>query len=140
MAEKQAYPQQAPSAPAGGFPEAPPSYEATMSGGAGKCQKFHSQSPLFSSMNIFSGGFVDPNKADNKPQYAPPPQGAGVPAGDGPAPQQPTVIVQYMNPPNFGSNPVNMTCPQCQSQIRTSTDSEPGPLAWIIAGLLCVMG
>ncbi len=35
---------------------------------------------------------------------------------------------------------VNMTCPHCQCQIRTSTDSEPGPLAWILAGVLCVVG
>ena len=37
MAEKGAYPPQPPaSAPQGGFPEAPPSYDATMSGAAGK--------------------------------------------------------------------------------------------------------
>ena len=34
MAEKGPYPP--PSAPQGGFPEAPPSYEATVSGAAGK--------------------------------------------------------------------------------------------------------
>ena len=34
MAEKGPYPP--PSAPQGGFPEAPPSYEATVSGTAGK--------------------------------------------------------------------------------------------------------
>ena len=82
---------------------------------------------------------MDPNKgqyqATPPPQQGqPPPTGAPAPAG------QQTVIVQYMNPPNFGHNPVNMTCPNCQSQIRTSTDSEPGPLAWILAGVLCVVG
>lgn len=109
MAEKAAY-QPPPSAPGSGFPEAPPSYEATVSGAA--------------------GGFVDPK--GQQAQMPPPPQQQ--------AQQQPTVIVQYMNPPNFGSSPVNMTCPHCQSQIRTSTDSEPGPLAWILAGVLCVVG
>jgi len=120
MAEKGPYPPA--SAPQGGFPEAPPSYEATVSGAA--------------------GGFVappnmpDPSKIQARP--APPPmQAAPVPAGA--APGQ-TVIVQYMNPPNFGHNPVNMTCPHCQSQIRTSTDSEPGAMAWILAGVLCVVG
>jgi len=119
MAEKGVYPPLPPaSAPQGGFPEAPPSYDATMSGAA--------------------GGFVDPGKVQQ--QQAPPPQqGVPGPAGGGPAPAQ-TVIVQYMNPPNFGHNPVNMTCPHCQSQVRTSTDSEPGALAWILAGVLCVVG
>jgi len=70
---------------------------------------------------------------DNKayPQPPPPQQQPG---------GQPTVIVQYMNTPNFGHNPVNMVCPHCQAQIRTSTDSEPGPMAWILAGVLCVVG
>merc|ERR1712110_425763 len=63
------------------------------------------------------------------------------PPGPGPvAPQGQTVIVQYVNAPNFGHNPVNMVCPHCQAQIRTSTDSEPGPMAWILAGVLCVVG
>ena len=59
----------------------------------------------------FSGGFVapsnmpDPSKIQARP--APPPmQAAPVPAGA--APGQ-TVIVQYMNPPNFGHNPVSKT-------------------------------
>jgi lipopolysaccharide-induced tumor necrosis factor-alpha factor len=113
----------APQAAQGGFPEAPPSYEATVGG---------------------AGGFVAPPVGpDGKGMYQPPPmqhqqqQGVPPPAGLG-GPQ--TVIVQYMNPPNFGHNPVNMTCPNCQCQIRTSTDSEPGPMAWILAGVLCVVG
>ena len=57
-----------------------------------------------------------------------------------PQQQQPTVIVQYVNAPNFGPRPVNMTCPHCQAQIRTQTDSEPGPMAWILAGVLCIVG
>ena len=41
MAEKGAYPPLPPaSAPQGGFPEAPPSYDATMSGAAGKEIKY----------------------------------------------------------------------------------------------------
>jgi len=116
MAEKGAYPP--PTAPQGGFPEAPPSYEATVSGAA--------------------GGFVDPRKSQQQP--APPPQQAAPGPAGAAAPGTQTVIVQYMNPPNFGHNPVNMTCPHCQSQVRTSTDSEPGALAWILAGVLCVVG
>jgi len=101
--------------PQGGFPEAPPSYAESM--GA-------------------AGGFVAPPQENmNKSQPQMPPPGPG-PA----APQGQTVIVQYVNAPNFGHNPVNMVCPHCQAQIRTSTDSEPGPMAWILAGVLCVVG
>jgi hypothetical protein len=39
-----------------------------------------------------------------------------------------------------GPNSIEMMCPHCQSQVRTSTDSEPGALAWILAGILCVVG
>jgi len=84
----------------------------------------------------YKGGFVAPpqeNMNKGQPQMQPP--------GPGPvAPQGQTVIVQYVNAPNFGHNPVNMVCPHCQAQIRTSTDSEPGPMAWILAGVLCVVG
>ena len=89
------------------------------------------------------GGFVDPNQSQPKPMMPPPQQqrAPGAPAGvaGGAAPAQ-TVIVKYMNPPNLGPNPVTMTCPHCQSQIRTSTGSDPGALAWILGGVLCVVG
>ena len=44
----------------------------------------------------------------SQPQPMPPPQQQGAPGGvpAGAAPGQ-TVIVQYMNPPNFGHNPVS---------------------------------
>ena len=72
--------------------------------------------------------------------YAPPQMSAaGQPLGGQTATGQP-VIVQYVNPPNFGPRPVNMHCPHCQCQIRTQTDSEPGPMAWILAGVLCIVG
>lgn len=83
---------------------------------------------------FLQGGYVPDQQAHLHPNMAgggPPPQG-----GSGGTP----VIVQYVNAPNFGPHPVNMTCPHCQSQIRTSTDSEPGPMAWILAGILCVVG
>ena len=111
MAEKGPYPP--PSAPQGGFPEAPPSYEATVSGTAGKknvrlswiCKLGIVNTYLFNNL----GGFVDPNQSQPKPMMPPPQQqrAPGAPAGvaGGAAPAQ-TVIVQYMNPPNFGPNPV----------------------------------
>ncbi len=99
MAEKGQYP---PTAPQGGMPDAPPSYEATVSGAAGKI--FFLTEILITNLNLtFSpGGFVDPSKVQQKP--APPVQQQ--PQGQAPG-AQPTVIVQYMNPPNFGSNPVS---------------------------------
>ena len=39
-----------------------------------------------------------------------------------------------------GPNSIETMCPHCQSQVRTSTESEPGALAWILAGILCVVG
>ena len=56
-------------------------------------------------LNSWIGGFVDPGKVQQQPNYAPPPQ-QGVPGPAGAAPAQ-TVVVQYMNPPNFGPNPVS---------------------------------
>lgn len=67
------------------------------------------------------------------------PQQAYPDLGAGPQ-QQPAVIVQYVQMPSFGVQPVNLTCPHCQAHIRTTTESEPGPLAWILAGVLCVIG
>ena len=74
-----------------------------------------------------------------KPQgvYPPLPPNATDPAAN---PQQPQVIVQYVQMPSFGVHPVNLTCPHCQAHVRTTTESEPGPLAWILAGVLCVVG
>jgi len=103
--------------------DAPPSYQESEGAGAG-------------------GGFVAP------PGVPPPATYPKLPANDPtqnnmqgqPQQQQPTVIVQYVNAPNFGPRPVNMTCPHCQAQIRTQTDSEPGPMAWILAGVLCIVG
>lgn len=102
--------------PMAGYPELPPTYDESVGG---------------------AGGFVQPGAAPTKGNFQTPPPPQGQP---GQQPGQQTVIVQYMNTPNFGPNPVNMTCPQCQSQIRTQTDSEPGPMAWILAGVLCVVG
>merc|ERR1711860_388779 len=82
-AEKADMPTAPPPGPPGGYPELPPSYDESVGG---------------------AGGFVQPGPAGAAPkgnfQAAPPPQMQPQQAG------QQTVIVQYMNPPNFGSNPV----------------------------------
>ena len=54
--------------------------------------------------------------------------------------QAPPVIMQAPFVPKFGPHSQNMTCPMCQAEIKTSTASEPGTIAWIIGGVLCVFG
>ena len=34
----------------------------------------------------------------------------------------------------------DMTCPHCQNYIQTEIESEVGPMAWIVAGVLCITG
>ena len=38
----------------------------------------------------------------------------------------------------FDHKPVRMVCPHCSSSINTKTEEEPGVLAWISAGVLCL--
>ena len=57
-----------------------------------------------------------------------------------PQQQQPPVIIQYQQAVPFGPDPQEVTCPLCQSRIRTTVDREPGVMAWIIAGILCFTG
>ena len=103
----------------------------------------------------FPGGFVpgapppDPTKG-MAPGYYPgqvpppmagqvPPPGQGMPPPMG-QPQPPQQVVVVVSAPNYGPHPIDMMCPHCQCQIRTSTESEPGVMAWILAGVLCVVG
>nr|ACO14727.1 LITAF homolog [Caligus clemensi] len=114
-----------PSAPGAPRMEAPPSYEQSLREGAPPPGQYEYKAPLGAGGG--AGGFV------GAPQMAPPPTSN--------ASQQPQqIVVQYVNAPNFGPRSVRMTCPQCQSQIQTATSSEPGPMAWIIAGVLCIIG
>ena len=53
---------------------------------------------------------------------------------------QPVVVVQAQRPMRFDKYPMTMTCPHCQCQIQTSIRSEPGLLAWIFGGFLCLIG
>jgi len=121
------------------MPDAPPSYDQTMTGGAGGFAP--PPQPMEGAKGPMPGAVPQPQLYPNVPQavpagatYAPP---GAVPVAGQPAPQQVVVVV---NPPNFGTHPVDMVCPHCQCQIRTTTESEPGPMAWILAGVLCVVG
>eukprot|EP00096_Caligus_rogercresseyi_P015442 TRINITY_DN787_c0_g1_i3.p1 TRINITY_DN787_c0_g1~~TRINITY_DN787_c0_g1_i3.p1 ORF type:complete len:167 (+),score=47.04 TRINITY_DN787_c0_g1_i3:71-571(+) len=107
--------------------EAPPSYEQSLREGPPPPGQYEYKAPSggggFVGAPVQMGGGVVPSAATNT--------AAG---------QQQQIVVQYVNAPNFGPRSVRMTCPQCQSQIETATSSEPGPMAWIIAGVLCIVG
>jgi len=121
------------------MPDAPPSYDQSMGqvGGAGGFAP--PPQPMEGAKGPMPGAvppaqpYVPPTAMPAGAMYAQP---GAVPVQPG---QQQQVVV-VVNPPNFGPNPVDMVCPHCQCQIRTTTESEPGPLAWIFAGVLCVVG
>jgi len=99
------------------MPAAPPSYEQSQSG----------------------GGFVHPPPNQMYPNLAPENKGQGQAA----PPQPPPVVitqVHYVQAPSFGFRPVIMTCPNCQQNITTTTDSEPSALAWVVGAVLCLVG
>merc|ERR1712008_446991 len=100
-----AYPPGA-AAPPGAYPQAPPSYDASFAG--------------------TTGGFAEPGKNMQYNQQAPPPQQMIAP------PVQNVVVMQT---PYFGQDPVQMQCPNCQNQIRTSTQSEASATDWVLGCL-----
>jgi len=103
-----------------GMPAAPPSYNESVAAGPGP-----------------AGGFAAP--PPGAPMYPPlQPQQKGVPPAQPPV--QVVTQVQYVQAPSFGFRPVNMQCPHCQAQITTHTVSEPSALAWIVGGVLCLVG
>ena len=58
-------------------------------------------------------------------------------------PLPPPAIVAFQAGPNrfkVGPNPCQVQCPNCRNHIFTSTHSNPGLLAWAIAGGLCMFG
>uniref|UniRef100_A0A0K2UAJ7 LITAF domain-containing protein n=1 Tax=Lepeophtheirus salmonis TaxID=72036 RepID=A0A0K2UAJ7_LEPSM len=107
--------------------EAPPSYEQSFRDGPPPPGQYEYKAPSG------GGGFTGAPAPVPPPQYQT--QGAPQPPG-----QQQQIVVQYVNAPNFGPRSVRMTCPQCQSHVQTETSSEPGPMAWVIAGVLCIVG
>ena len=51
-------------------------------------------------------------------------------------PQQVVVVTNT----RWSPNPMVVTCPFCRANVTTSISSEPGAMAWIVGGLLCVFG
>eukprot|EP00092_Neocalanus_flemingeri_P031079 GFUD01033759.1.p1 GENE.GFUD01033759.1~~GFUD01033759.1.p1 ORF type:complete len:165 (-),score=44.42 GFUD01033759.1:138-602(-) len=77
-------------------------------------------------------GFTAPGQGFTAPPaYGSPGQGFGAP---------PVNQVMYVASPSFGAEHVTTICRNCQANITTSTSSETGTVAWISAGVLCLMG
>jgi len=110
-----------------GMPAAPPSYDASMAASG-------------------AGGFAPPPPPGQMYPGLPGKEGAPPPPASYPPPQQPqgpvqvVTQVQYVAAPSFGYRPVTMNCPHCQAHVTTKTDSEPSVVAWIVGGLLCLVG
>jgi len=81
-----------------------------------------------------------PGQYPAPPGQGPPMQAPGYVQGAAPMQQPAQQIVIVQGNINYGKHPMTMTCPHCQSQIQTSIRSEPGPMAWIIGGVLCFFG
>jgi len=116
-----------------GMPAAPPSYEASM--GAGGFAPPPQQ--MYPGLPGKEGAPPPPGS------YPQPPPGSYPQQPPGSYPQQPVQVVtqvQYVNPPSFSHRPLTMTCPHCQAHITTKTQSEPSVVAWIVGGLLCIVG
>jgi len=105
-----------------GMPAVPPSYDESMA--AGQAGGFTAPPP----------GQMYPPLGEQKMAPAPVPQMAAQP------PVQVVTQVQYVQAPSFGFRPVGMTCPHCQASITTHTVSEPSAMAWIVGGVLCLVG
>ena len=115
MADEKGFSGSAPAQPPAPTGDLPPSYDASQSGAIG------------------GGGFQVPHVPQQQiPGYA-------VPAAQ--QQQPPPVVIQYVGQTNpFGPDSQEMTCPKCQARVRTTIKTEPGVMAWIIAGVLCVTG
>ncbi|CAH8635011.1 unnamed protein product [Heterobilharzia americana] len=76
---------------------------------------------------------------------SPPPPYQGPPAYVPPPPtyeetRLPPVIVTQPPTTVFKWNPVGIVCPYCHSSVVTKVRSEAGLLAWLLCGVLCLMG
>eukprot|EP01029_Cantina_marsupialis_P012548 TRINITY_DN27719_c1_g1_i1.p1 TRINITY_DN27719_c1_g1~~TRINITY_DN27719_c1_g1_i1.p1 ORF type:complete len:119 (-),score=23.88 TRINITY_DN27719_c1_g1_i1:264-620(-) len=57
------------------------------------------------------------------------------------APVQPMMVVQQAQPTRAnGRYPARIRCPQCGSDVTTSTIVETGTGTWVIAGAMCIFG
>ncbi|CAB4056843.1 LITAF [Lepeophtheirus salmonis] len=92
------------------------------------------QAPIASAPNY---GFVHQGFAPEQPQMQladREPRGVSFINAD------PPILKTQNGPIHYGRTPIYMTCPGCQSQIRTSIRSSPASIAWIVGGVLGLVG
>ncbi|XP_064624626.1 annexin A11-like [Lineus longissimus] len=80
----------------------------------------------------------------------PPPQQQGYPPQQAAyyppqqPPQGPTITLQpgvtHVHTTAFGESPITTVCPHCQATVLTATSTKVGLLAWIICGVLFIIG
>merc|ERR1719210_526850 len=86
--------------------------------------------------------YAPPSQVYPPPSQPYPPPSQGAPGGFVPVnppqavPQQVVVVTNT----RWAPNPMTITCPHCRANVTTSISSEPGGMAWIIGGLLCIFG
>merc|ERR1712055_359311 len=48
-----------------------------------------------------------------------------------------TVVIQA---PSFGRDPVRTTCSNCRHEVTSKITEEPGVIAYVAAGIICLVG
>ncbi|XP_011402524.1 PREDICTED: cell death-inducing p53-target protein 1 homolog [Amphimedon queenslandica] len=86
-----------------------------------------------------------------QPAYPPPPQPGYPPpqappypqAGYQPHPhvyQPPHTVAMGTQAMYFGSSPIQMVCPHCQTQMMTNVSYEAGTMTWLAVGFFFILG
>lgn len=77
------------------------------------------------------------------PMYYPP-QPTGYPSPPPQHQQQQTVVIQQATAivvaPGYGYNPIRVSCPHCQAEVVTAVEYEVGGMAWLICGIIVLVG
>merc|ERR1712079_254974 len=55
-------------------------------------------------------------------------------------PPQQQVVVQYVQPPQFGPRQMQVQCPHCQSMVLTRIEQDTSDKAWLFGFLICLLG
>jgi len=55
-------------------------------------------------------------------------------------PPQQQVVVQYVQPPQFGPRQMQIQCPHCQSMVLTRIEQDTSDKAWLFGFLICLLG
>ena len=53
-------------------------------------------------------------------------------------PLQQQVVVQFVQPPHFGPEQMQVQCPHCQSMVLTRIEQKTSDKAWLFGFLICL--